>query len=54
MKEVARRGRNPRSGAEIRIAAARTVGFRPAKELKAALAAGLSSSRPAGAGAAER
>jgi len=33
----ARRGRNPRTGAEIRIAAARTVGFRPAKELKATL-----------------
>jgi len=33
----ARRGRNPRTGAEMRIAAARTVGFRPAKELKASL-----------------
>jgi DNA-binding protein HU-beta len=52
----ARRGRNPRSGAEIRIAAGRTVGFRPAKELKAALqnATRISPSRRAGAGAAER
>jgi DNA-binding protein HU-beta len=33
----ARRGRNPRTGAELRIAAARTVGFRPAKELKGSL-----------------
>jgi DNA-binding protein HU-beta len=33
----ARRGRNPRTGAEMRIAAARTVGFRPAKELKSSL-----------------
>src|SRR6267378_492473 len=33
----ARRGRNPRTGAELRIAAARTVGFRPARELKASL-----------------
>jgi DNA-binding protein HU-beta len=33
----ARRGRNPRTGAEIHIAAARTVGFRPANELKATL-----------------
>ena len=33
----ARRGRNPRTGAEMRIAAARTVGFRPAKELRSSL-----------------
>jgi DNA-binding protein HU-beta len=33
----ARRGRNPRTGAEMRIKAARTVGFRPAKELKTGL-----------------
>ena len=32
-----RRGRNPRTGEEIRIPAARTVGFKPAKELKATL-----------------
>ncbi|TMB07680.1 MAG: HU family DNA-binding protein [Deltaproteobacteria bacterium] len=47
----ARRGRNPRTGAEMRIAAARTVGFRPANELKASLS--ISSSRhPAAAGGA--
>jgi DNA-binding protein HU-beta len=47
----ARRGRNPRTGAELRIAAARTVGFRPARELKTSLS--LSSSRrPAAAGGA--
>jgi DNA-binding protein HU-beta len=33
----ARRGRNPRTGEEMRIRAARTVGFRPAKGLKAGL-----------------
>ncbi|MFL5309016.1 MAG: HU family DNA-binding protein [Myxococcales bacterium] len=33
----ARRGRNPRTGIEMRIAASRTVGFRPAAELKGAL-----------------
>ena len=33
----ARRGRNPRTGAEMRIPATRTVGFKPAKELKAGL-----------------
>jgi DNA-binding protein HU-beta len=30
-------GRNPRTGAEIRIAPTRTVGFKPAPELKKAL-----------------
>ena len=33
----ARRGRNPRTGEEIRLAATRTIGFKPAKELKAML-----------------
>ena len=32
-----RRGRNPRTGEEMRIPAARTVGFKPARELKATL-----------------
>jgi len=30
----ARKGRDPRTGAEIKIKASRTVGFRPAKALK--------------------
>lgn len=30
-------GRNPRTGAEVRIAPSRTVGFKPAPELKKAL-----------------
>src|SRR5205085_11606277 len=30
----ARMGRNPQTGAEIKIKASRTVGFKPAKELK--------------------
>jgi DNA-binding protein HU-beta len=30
----ARRGFNPRTGSEMRIKASRTVGFRPAKEMK--------------------
>jgi DNA-binding protein HU-beta len=33
----ARRGRNPRTGEEMRIKPARTVGFKPAPELKAGL-----------------
>jgi DNA-binding protein HU-beta len=33
----ARKGRNPQTGAEIRIKASRTVGFKPAKELKTGL-----------------
>jgi DNA-binding protein HU-beta len=49
----ARRGRNPRTGAEMRIAATRTVGFRPAKELKASLSAISSSRHRAAAGGAE-
>jgi DNA-binding protein HU-beta len=36
-KRAGRVGRNPRTGAEIRIAPTRTVGFRPAPELKKAL-----------------
>ena len=30
----ARKGRNPQTGAEIKIKASSTVGFKPAKELK--------------------
>jgi DNA-binding protein HU-beta len=33
----ARRGRNPQTGAELKIKASRTVGFWPAKELKGEL-----------------
>lgn len=33
----ARKGRNPQTGAEIRIKASRTVGFKPARELKTGL-----------------
>ncbi|HEX9579344.1 MAG TPA: HU family DNA-binding protein [Myxococcales bacterium] len=33
----ARMGRNPQTGAEITIKASKTVGFKPAKELKADL-----------------
>ena len=33
----ARRGRNPQTGEEIKIRASRTVGFKPARELKAGL-----------------
>lgn len=33
----ARKGRNPQTGAQITIKASKTVGFRPAKELKGKL-----------------
>jgi DNA-binding protein HU-beta len=33
----ARKGRNPQTGAQITIKASKTVGFRPAKELKGSL-----------------
>ena len=33
----ARMGRNPQTGAQIKIKASRTVGFKPAKELKSGL-----------------
>ena len=33
-KRAARKGRNPRTGAEIRIKASKTVGFKPAPGLK--------------------
>jgi DNA-binding protein HU-beta len=33
----ARNGRNPKTGAMIKIKASRTVGFRPAKDLKSSL-----------------
>ncbi len=33
-KRKARMGRNPQTGAKIRIAASRTVGFKPGKALK--------------------
>ncbi len=36
-KRKARTGRNPRTGEEIKIAASKTVGFKPAPTLKAAL-----------------
>ncbi len=36
-RRASRVGRNPRTGAEIRIAPTKTVGFRPSPELKRAL-----------------
>lgn len=36
-KRKARAGRNPRTGAEIKIGPSKTVGFRPAPELKKSL-----------------
>jgi DNA-binding protein HU-beta len=36
-KRSARKGRNPRTGAEIRIKASKTVGFKPAPTLKKTL-----------------
>ncbi len=36
-KRAGRVGRNPQTGAEIRIAPSKTVGFKPAPELKKAL-----------------
>jgi DNA-binding protein HU-beta len=36
-KRKARAGRNPQTGAEIKIGASKTVGFRPAPELKKSL-----------------
>ena len=36
-KRAARKGRNPRTGSEIRIKASKTVGFKPAPTLKKAL-----------------
>jgi DNA-binding protein HU-beta len=36
-KRAARVGRNPQTGTQIRIAPSKTVGFRPAPELKNAL-----------------
>lgn len=36
-RRAGRVGRNPRTGAEIRIAPTKTVGFRPSPELKRAL-----------------
>jgi DNA-binding protein HU-beta len=36
-KRAARKGRNPRTGAEIRIKASKTVGFKPAPGLKKSL-----------------
>ena len=36
-KRAARKGRNPQTGAEIRIKASKTVGFKPAPSLKASL-----------------
>jgi DNA-binding protein HU-beta len=36
-RRAARVGRNPQTGAEIQIAPTKTVGFRPAPELKKAL-----------------
>ena len=36
-KRAGRVGRNPQTGAEIRIAPTKTVGFKPAPELKKAL-----------------
>lgn len=36
-KRAARKGRNPRTGAEIRIRASKTVGFKPAPSLKKSL-----------------
>ena len=36
-KRKARKGRNPRTGEEIKIKASKTVGFRPGKGLKEAI-----------------
>ena len=36
-KRAARKGRNPRTGTEIRIKASKTVGFKPAPSLKKSL-----------------
>ena len=36
-KRKARTGRNPQTGAELKIAASKTVGFKPAPELKKSL-----------------
>ena len=36
-KRAARQGRNPQTGKPIQIRASRTVGFKPAKELKRSL-----------------
>lgn len=36
-KRAARKGRNPRTGSEIRIKASKTVGFKPAPSLKKTL-----------------
>ena len=36
-KRAARKGRNPRTGTEIRIKASKTVGFKPAPTLKKSL-----------------
>jgi len=36
-KRSARKGRNPRTGAEIKIKASKTVGFKPAPSLKKTL-----------------
>jgi DNA-binding protein HU-beta len=36
-RRAARVGRNPQTGAEIQIAPTKTVGFKPAPELKKAL-----------------
>ena len=36
-RRAARKGRNPRTGAEIRIKASKTVGFKPAPSLKKSL-----------------
>jgi nucleoid DNA-binding protein len=36
-KRAGRVGRNPRTGAEIRIAPTKTVGFKPSAELKSSL-----------------
>ena len=33
----ARKGRNPQTGAEIKIKASKTIGFKPARELKSSL-----------------
>ncbi len=36
-KRAARKGRNPRTGAEIRIKASKTIGFKPAPSLRKTL-----------------
>ena len=36
-KRAARKGRNPQTGAEIKIKASKTVGFKPAPTLKSSL-----------------